>query len=89
MNQIYVYQRGKHGRGEINKGVGIDIYTLLYIRYTGNKDLPYSTGKFTQHCVITYTRKESEKEWIYVYAELIYFALHMKLIQFCKSTIFQ
>ena len=31
--------------------------------------------------------KESEKEWIYV--QLIHFAVHLKLTQECKSTIFQ
>ena len=33
--------------------------------------------------------KESEKQWIYVYVQLIHFAVHMKLIQLCKSTIFR
>ena len=33
----------------------------------GNKDLVYSTGKFTQHNVISYMGKDSENEWIYVY----------------------
>ena len=30
---------------------------------------------------------ESEKEQIYVYAQLIYFAVHLKLTQLSKSTI--
>ena len=47
----------------------------------GNKDLLYRTGKFNQHCIITYMGKGFEKEWIYVYASLIYFAVHLKLIQ--------
>ena len=29
--------------------------------------------------------KESEKEWIYVYAQLIRFVVHLKLTQNCKS----
>ena len=33
--------------------------------------------------------KESEKEWIYVYVYLNHFAVHLKLTQECKSTIFQ
>ena len=35
--------------------------------------------------------KESKKkkEWIYVYVLLIYFAIYLKLIQHCNSTIFQ
>ena len=28
-----------------------------------------------------------KKEWLYVYVELIRFAVHLKLIQCCKSTI--
>ena len=32
--------------------------------------------------------KESEKEWIYVHVQLIYFAVHLKLTQLHKSTIF-
>ena len=34
-------------------------------------------------------REESEKEWICVYVEMIYFAVSLKLTQCCKSTIFQ
>ena len=33
--------------------------------------------------------KESQKEWIYVHIKLIYFAIHLKLTQHCKSTILQ
>ena len=42
--------RGKRGRG-INWEIGIDIYTLLYIKEMTNKDLPYSTGNSTQYSV--------------------------------------
>ena len=45
---------------------GTNIYILLYIKYTINKNLLYSTGHSTQYLVITYMGKESEKEWIYV-----------------------
>ena len=55
----------------------------------GNKDLLYNTGKFTQYCIIAYIGKESEKELMSVYVLLIYFAIHLKLTQLCKSTIFQ
>ena len=33
--------------------------------------------------------KESEKEWIYVYVKLSHFVVHLKLAQYCKSTICQ
>ena len=49
----------------------------------------YRTGNSTQYSVVTYMGKESEKEWIYVYVKLNHFAVHLKLIQHCKSTILQ
>ena len=33
--------------------------------------------------------KESEKEWMCVYAQLIHFAEHLQLTQHCSSTILQ
>ena len=59
--------KGEMWRGRINEEFGINIYTLLYIKQITNKELLYSTGNCTQHSIITYTGKESEKEWIYVY----------------------
>ena len=46
--------------------VEIKIYTLLYVKYRTNKDLLYSTGNYSQYFVITYTGKESEKEYVCV-----------------------
>ena len=76
--------------GGINSEVGINIYTLLYIKYIISKDLPYSTGNCTQYFVITSKGKESEKEYtyIYMYVLLNHCAVHLKLI-YCKSTICQ
>ena len=53
--------------GGINWEIGIDVYTLLYIKQLTNKDLPYSTGNSTQYSIMTYMGKESKKEWVYVY----------------------
>ena len=64
--QTYSYQGVKRGGG-INWEIGIDIYTLLYIKQITNKDLLYSTGNSIQYSVMAYMRKESKKEWIYVY----------------------
>ena len=47
----------------------------------------YCVGTYTQYSVITYMGEESKKELIYVYVQLIHLAVHMKLIQHCKSTI--
>ena len=45
-------------------------------RFVGlDKDLLYSTGNSAQYSVMSYMRKESEKEWIYVHVKLIHFAL--------------
>ena len=53
------------GEGWIEVGPGI--CTLPYVNYKINKDLLNSTWIYTQYSVITYTVKESEKEWIYEY----------------------
>ena len=54
--------------GGINKELGMNIHTLLYVRYIINKDLLYNTGSYTQYSGITYMRKESKKnEYMYMY----------------------
>ena len=65
----------------------MNMHTLLYIRLITNKDAPYGTGNSTQHSVKTYKRKESEKDWTHVYVWPNPFAVRLKLIQHCKSTI--
>ena len=65
-DKLMVTKEGRRGGGT-NWEIGIDIYTLLCIKQITNKNLLYSTGNSTQYSVITYTGKESEKEWIYVY----------------------
>ena len=64
--QTYAYQGGKEGGG-INWEIGINIYTLLYIKQISNKNQLYSTGNSTQYSVMTCMGIESKKEWIYVY----------------------
>ena len=49
------------GAGRINQELERNIYTLPYIKQIANKDLLYSTGKFTQYLIITCNGKESEK----------------------------
>ena len=43
---------------------GVDVYTLLYLKWIINKDLQYSTGNSTQYSVMVYIGKESYKEWV-------------------------
>ena len=46
---------------------GINIYTLLYVKYI-IRDLLYSTENSTQYSVITYIGKESEKsKYMFMY----------------------
>ena len=71
--QTYRYQnkltvtKGETWGGGINQELGMNTHTLLCIRQITNKDLLYSTGNSIQYSVITYMRKESKKERIYVY----------------------
>ena len=51
----------------INWKIGIDIYTLLYIKQITNKGLLYSTGNYTQYSVMAYMGKESKKKSEYMY----------------------
>ena len=69
--------------GGIDWEFGINWYTLLYIKQINNKGLLYRTGKYIQCLVITYNGKESEKKYT------CNFAIHLKLTQHCKLTIFQ
>ena len=55
------------------------------IKQITNKDLLYSTGKYTQYFVIPSKGKDSEKR-IFIY---IHCAVHLKLTQHCKSTLLQ
>ena len=46
-------------------------------------------GNSTQYFVVTYEGKESEKEYVYfIYIKLNPFAVHLKLTQHFKSTIY-
>ena len=52
--QTYGYRGGGEGWGEgIVRELGIDMYTLLYLKWITNKDLLYSTGNSAQYCVTT------------------------------------
>ena len=46
----------------MDQELGINMYTVLYIKQVSTRDLLWSTGKCTQYTVITYNGKESEKE---------------------------
>ena len=58
--------KGEKGLEEINQEFGINIYTLLYIKYI-TENLLYNTENYTQYFVLTYKGKEFEKDQIHVY----------------------
>ena len=45
--------RKKEWRGRIDWEFGIDMYTLLYLKWITNMDVLYSTGNSAQYSVIT------------------------------------
>ena len=81
-------------RGGINQEFGMKIYILyIYIIQKVNKDLLYSTGKYTQYLVIiiTYNGKESKEEYIYLYLSIYlynHFAVHVKLTHIVNQLYF-
>lgn len=63
---------GRSGRSD--GGLGVGHVQLLCLEWMVWKDLMDSTRKSTQYSVVAYMGKESDKERIYVYVQLIHFA---------------
>ena len=64
------------------------MYSLLHLKWITNKDLLYSTWNPVQPYVATWMGGEFGREWIhvmdgYIYAWLILFPVHLKLLQSC------
>jgi len=62
---------------------GMDMYTLLYLKWITNKDLLHSTGNSAQCSVAAWMEGEFVGEWIHAYIWLSPFAVHLKLSQHC------
>ena len=80
-NKLTVKEEG-WGEGLVRE-FGIDMYTLLYLRWITNKDLRYSTGNSAQCYVAAWMGGESGGEWIHVCVWLSRFAVPLKLSQHC------
>lgn len=65
--------------------MGLDIYTLLYVREVSNEDLLYRTENSTQYSAVPYKGKVSTKEWC-VHGSLIHFAACLKGTQYDNAT---
>ena len=58
---------GEGWEEEIVRELGMDMYTLLYLKWITNKDLLYITGNTAQCCVSAWMGGAFGGEWIYVY----------------------
>ena len=72
---------GEGRREGIVREFGLDMYTLLYLKWITNKDLLNSTLNSAQCYVAAWMRGEFGGEWIHVYAWLSPFTVHLKLLQ--------
>ena len=59
-------QAGMLGGG-IARESGMDMYTLLYLKWITNKDLLYSTGNSAQYYMAAWMGREFGGEWMHVY----------------------
>jgi len=62
---------------------GIDLYTLLYLKWITNEDLLYCTRNSAQCYVAAWTGGEFGEEWIRACVWLSPFAVLFKLSQCC------
>ena len=62
---------------------GMDMYTLLNLKWITNKDLLSSTGNSAQYYVAAWMGGEFGGEWIHVYVWLSSFSVHLKLSEHC------
>ena len=62
---------------------GMDMYTLLHLKWITNEDLLHSTENPAQCYAAAWVGGESRGEWIHVYVWLSPFAVHLKPPQHC------
>ena len=72
----------RQGEGRVME-FGINMYTLLYLKWLTNKVLLYSTGNSAQRYMAAWMGAEFGGEWIHVYVGLRPFAVYLKLSQHC------
>ena len=80
-NKLMVAREG--WREGIVREFGMDMYTVLYLKWIANKDLLSSTWNSAQCYVAAWMGGEFGGEWIQVYVWLGPFTVHLKLSQHC------
>ena len=78
----YGCQGEEWGKGIVRE-LGMDMYTLLYLKWIINKDLLYNTWKSAQCYVAAWMGGKFRGEWIHLYIWLSPFAVHHKLSHHC------
>ena len=68
------YSQGKGIIGEF----GMDMNTLLYLKWITNEVILHSTGNSAQCYVVAWRGGEFRGEWVHVYIWLSPFAIHLK-----------
>ena len=81
-NELMVVRRGGGWEGTVTE-LGVDLYTLLYLKWITNKVLLYSTGISAQCYRSIWVGAEFGGEWIHGYVWLSPFAVPLKLLQHC------
>ena len=75
--------------GRIVRESGIDMYTLLFLKWITDKDLLYSTVNFVQSYMVAWKGGELGGIWIHVCIWLSPFAVHLKLSKHDQLVILQ
>ena len=67
---------GVEGMEGIVRGFGMDMYTVLYLKWITSKDLLYSTWNSAQYYMAAWMGGKFGREWIHIYVWLSPFLVH-------------
>ena len=77
-NKLTVAGAGEGRGGGIVREFGMDVYTLLYLKWITNKDVLYSAWNSAQCHVAAWMGGEFGAKWIHVQVWLSPFTVHLK-----------
>ena len=73
--------------GGRDREFGMDVYTLLYLKWITNNDLLYSTWNSAQCYMAAWMGGGFGREWIHVFGWLHPLLVHLSLSQHCQSAL--